>query len=288
MLPTVGTWLDRALATIESAPTWVWLVAGAVAGVVILWWLSRRPWRGPRTRYPVVLAHGLFGFGSLGFGPIKQDYFRGVADHLRDLGLTVHHPRVPLVATVPDRAEALAAAVRALPPGRVNIIAHSMGGLDARYAISTLGLADRVASLTTVGTPHRGTPVADAGTSLLGGALTRKVLEGVGMKSLFDFTSERMETFNREVKNARGVRYGCVISAVRTQDPVHKLLRPTRAFLDKKQLNSDGMVPVKSQRWGRVLARIRADHWAEIGWSAGADAPRLYEKLARKLRARGC
>ena len=43
-------------------------------------------------------------------------------------------------------AEALAAAVRALPAGRVNIIAHSMGGLDARYAISKLGLGNRVAS----------------------------------------------------------------------------------------------------------------------------------------------
>lgn len=45
---------------------------------------------------------------------------------------------------------------------RLNIIAHSMGGLDARYyAISWLGLAERVASLTTIGIPHLGTPLAD-------------------------------------------------------------------------------------------------------------------------------
>ena len=44
---------------------------------------------------------------------------------------------------------------------KVNIVAHSKGGLDARYAITHLGLADRVASLTTINTPHRGCKFAD-------------------------------------------------------------------------------------------------------------------------------
>ena len=39
---------------------------------------------------------------------------------------------------------------------KVNIIAHSKGGLDSRWAISKLGLAPHVASLTTINTPHRG------------------------------------------------------------------------------------------------------------------------------------
>lgn len=39
--------------------------------------------------------------------------------------------------------------------GKVNIIAHSKGGLDSRYAISNLGAAPMVASLTTINTPHR-------------------------------------------------------------------------------------------------------------------------------------
>ncbi|MCQ5134484.1 esterase/lipase family protein, partial [Coprococcus eutactus] len=40
--------------------------------------------------------------------------------------------------------------------GKVNLIAHSKGGLDSRYAISMLGMAPYVASLTTINTPHRG------------------------------------------------------------------------------------------------------------------------------------
>ncbi|MCL1974989.1 MAG: hypothetical protein FWG61_02345 [Firmicutes bacterium] len=44
---------------------------------------------------------------------------------------------------------------------RVNIIAHSKGGLDARYMISSLGMADKIASLTTIATPHHGSRTID-------------------------------------------------------------------------------------------------------------------------------
>ena len=44
---------------------------------------------------------------------------------------------------------------------KVNIIAHSKGGLDARCLISSLGMADKVASLTTIATPHHGSRTID-------------------------------------------------------------------------------------------------------------------------------
>ena len=44
---------------------------------------------------------------------------------------------------------------------RVLIVAHSMGGLDARYMISRMGMEDHVAALLTITTPHRGSPYAD-------------------------------------------------------------------------------------------------------------------------------
>ena len=47
--------------------------------------------------------------------------------------------------------------------GPVHILAHSLGGLDSRYMISKLDMAERVLSLTTLGTPHRGTTFADWG-----------------------------------------------------------------------------------------------------------------------------
>ena len=111
----------------------------------------------PRPRHPLVLVHGYFGFDSIGALKIKQEYFRGVRGRLEALGHQVYLARVAPAAGVRRRAAELAEQVRRLPCERVNIIAHSMGGVDARYAISKLGLDERVASLLTIGTPHRGT-----------------------------------------------------------------------------------------------------------------------------------
>ena len=44
---------------------------------------------------------------------------------------------------------------------KVNIIAHSKGGLDSRYAISKLGMDEYVASLVMINTPNAGCEFAD-------------------------------------------------------------------------------------------------------------------------------
>src|SRR5262249_30589798 len=89
----------------------------------------------PIPRYPIVLAHGLFGFDAIEIGARTHEYFRGIPDRLRGLGVIVHAFRVDPTRGVASRARQLADHVRAMAAPRVNIIAHSMGGLDARYAI---------------------------------------------------------------------------------------------------------------------------------------------------------
>src|SRR5205814_1162022 len=80
-------------------------------------------------------------------------------------GHVVRRAVVPPFGTVAIRAKALAAAIVGVlaetHAAKVNIVAHSMGGLDAREVISVLGYGDRVASLTTISTPHRGSHIAD-------------------------------------------------------------------------------------------------------------------------------
>ena len=251
--------------------------------------LRRKPWRGAKTRYPIVLAHGVMGYGELGFGKNRLSYFRGVGEHLKSRGVVVYQPQVPRTATVAERARALADYVEALEEPTVNIVAHSMGGLDARYAISKLNLAPRVASLTTIGTPHHGTPLADISAELFGGKFgLRGLLTGVGLGAFYDLTTSKQIAFNRDVPNVNGIWYGCVIGDVDPQKAtLHPLLGPAAKFLRERVGRNDGLVPCKSQRWGRVLARIHADHWGEIGWSGGFDAPHFYERIAKKLRARG-
>jgi triacylglycerol lipase len=203
------------------------------------------------------------------------------------IGAEVHRPRVASAASIALRAEELARLVRMIPAKKVNVIAHSMGGLDARYAIAKLGLADRVASLITIGTPHRGTPVADLG-ARLSDLLRLKSLLGrvVDVDCFYDLTTERMERFNREIVDASGVMYGSVIARIE-RARAHRLLWATHVYLSERSGDNDGMVPLASQRWGEVWKEIDADHWAQIGWSGGFDALAMYEELLRELRGRG-
>ena len=272
---------------------------GSLTAAGVLLWLRRHRWlrrvrlaRGrAQPRYPVILLHGLLGFDELEIGPARHEYFRGVTQRLRRAGIEVHRPRVAGAASVAVRAQQLARRIEELSDKRVNIIAHSMGGLDARYAVARLGLSERVASLTTVATPHRGTPLADLGTRVLGEKLgLRKVLAtaGVNIQAFYDITTARMAAFNEAVEDARGVSYASVLaSASRSNGNVNLLLRPTHRYLLARGGPNDGLVPVASQVWGEVLAQIEADHWAQIGWSRDFDAAAFYEELMRELRARG-
>jgi triacylglycerol lipase len=266
----------------------------ALLGAVLL----RRRWRARRVprrlgraapRYPVVLAHGLLGFDEIRVGGRSHDYFRGVRARLAADGAEVHRPCVARTAAIAARAGELAAFIRALPDRRVNVVAHSMGGLDARYAISRLGLGRKVASLTTIGTPHLGTPIADLGAGLAGRARLLAALSAVGLdvSAFQDLTTERMAAFNAAVPDLRGVAYGSVVGVAGGAREVNPLLLPTWLWLSERAGESDGVVPAASQRWGEVVRTIAADHWAQIGWSKGFDAVEFYAELLRELRGRG-
>jgi triacylglycerol lipase len=227
----------------------------------------------------------MFGFDQIELAGKRHVYFRGVPERLKSMGIQVHRPRVPPVASIGARAEKLAAAVRALPAGKVNLIAHSMGGLDARYAVARLGLAERVASLTTIATPHHGTPLASLGITLLRGL--RPVFETfVDFEGFHDVTAERMTAFNRDVPDAAGVAYASVIGRSQGGN-MNPLLWASYAYLSQCAGENDGIVPTASQRWAEVVREVEADHWAQVGWSRSFDAPALYEDLARELRGRG-
>jgi triacylglycerol lipase len=235
--------------------------------------------RAPRLRHPVVLAHGAFGFDEIALAGRRHHYFRNIAERLGQLGASFHHPRVPPAASVSLRAEKLVELVRELPGDRVNVIAHSMGGLDARFAIARLGLADRVASLVTIGAPHFGTPIA-------GLRLSRAAARILHIAALGDLTPQALERFNHEVPDANGVAYCSVIgwSDLKHTNP---LLWPTHAYLSAHAGANDGLVPASSQRWGTVLREVHADHWAQVGWSLRFDAVALYEEILRELAALG-
>ncbi len=287
--------------------TFVSLLVVAALVVAVLWRMQRAasritieptdfsgvtPIPGPIMRgppLPVVLVHGFFGFDRIGVPGVKLDYFRGIINHLATLGCHAHAVRLPAAASVPERARILVEKITALPHDRVDIIAHSLGGLDARYALAHLGLATKVRALVTIGTPHRGTPLADLAT---GGPLklARKAVAVIGMpmQGIDWLSTTASQRFNEQVRDAPGVRYACVVGGVR--DPKTKLplaLSPVHAYLRHVAGANDGIVPIASQYWGETLAEIEADHWQQVGWRATKrgtfDALGMYAYIVSRL-----
>ncbi len=251
-------------------------------------WLRPTPPLLPRPgpRYPVVLAHGFMGFDAWG----RNEYFRGVARRLRRMGIEVHTLRVAPFASVETRARQLASQIDALDCKRVNIVAHSMGGLDARFAIAELSLGKKVCSLTTIGTPHRGTPLANAGSMFMPGHVLRPMMSilGADPDAVRDLTTRRMMQFNRRVIDRKTVDYtSYVASPLDGIRNVNAFLVPSFLVLKRVAGDNDGLVPADSQPWGDVLGEIDADHLAQIGWAPGFDCAGFYESLVRELRGRG-
>jgi triacylglycerol esterase/lipase EstA (alpha/beta hydrolase family) len=111
---------------------------------------------------PIVLAHGYLGFGAL--GPLA--YFNKVAQIFAQLGAReVHATDVSPKGSISQRASQLAEQIRQyVPNDKVHVVAHSMGGLDARFLIGSGKGREMIATLTTLGTPFRGTLAADVAT----------------------------------------------------------------------------------------------------------------------------
>ncbi|KAJ1723308.1 hypothetical protein LPJ61_005839 [Coemansia biformis] len=117
-------------------------------------------------RNPVVLCHGLYGFDVKGpekLPMLQVHYWRGIREALENIGARVVVARVSGTGGVRERAHQLDSLLASrLESANVNIIGHSMGGLDARYLITHISPKSyTVASLTTVCTPHRGSPFMD-------------------------------------------------------------------------------------------------------------------------------
>jgi triacylglycerol lipase len=249
----------------------------------------------PRLRCPIVLVHGLFGFDRIRFGPwVKIDYFHGLPQALEATGNRVLAARLHPTRGIAARAEELRAFIDKHSSSEpVHILAHSMGGLDARFMISRLGMASRVRSLTTLGTPHRGSPFADW-------ALPRLVPLVAPLFDFFylpreafnDLTVSSCRLFNEDTPNAPGVRYFSVAGNYRAQgfNPSWHLSAP---IVEQAEGPCDGIVSIASASWGDDCEVWEGDHISLINWSqpgsssVQGDRLPLYAKLLARLRDEG-
>lgn len=222
----------------------------------------------PRLDAPVVLVHGLCGYDRVtAFGRPLKDYFPGIREQLRAAGNRVLVPRLSCTQGVEARAGELKRYIlKNVPTGPVHLIGHSMGGLDSRFMISRLGMARRVRSLTTVGTPHRGSPVADWGVKRFSGLLVPFFrLLGLSTQAFLDLTSNVCARFNATVRDAPGVRYFSV-AGVCDGLWLGSGWRFPHALVSRSEGANDGVVSVASATWGEHTDVWSGDHLNLVNW----------------------
>lgn len=171
-----------------------------------------------KMKYPVLLVHGM------GFRDSKRlNYWGRIPAKLEESGCVVYYGNQDSNGTVESNGAFLAKRIKEIleetGAEKVNVVAHSKGGLDMRYAISSLQMSDYVASLTTISTPHHGSLTVDRLLKLPDFLV--KIAAGCGdiwMRICGDknpdtyavfriFTTQAAEEFNRKNPDAPGVYY---------------------------------------------------------------------------------
>lgn len=244
-------------------------------------------------------------------GILQFDYWRGIREALEQIGSTVLIAKVPAFGTIEERAIHLnkfinrqcdqlrkseskstiysnkrnkssddvsenATFENTNKPIKVNLIAHSMGGLDSRYLISKLKHNNyQVVSLTTISTPHHGSECANFIVDVIG---KRKYLSSICPKSVYELTTSSLAEFNKEIKDDPNVSYFSY--GARFNPRWFNVFKLTWEIMkyemklhshEERSLNTidnDGIVSVKSSKWGQYLGTLdEVDHLDLINWT---------------------
>ena len=261
-----------------------------------------------RTKYPIVLVHGIF-FRDWMF----INYWGRIPKELVRNGAEIYYGRQQSSNSVCKSAEELKENILKIINDtgceKVNIIAHSKGGLDSRYAISRLGLSQYVASLTTINTPHRGCKYVD----FLLDKIPEKFKNYVAKKynstfiklgdknpdflsGVTDLTAQKCSEFNKNVPDAEGVLYQSVTSKMKNMFSAGFPLNLGYVFAKTFDGENDGLVAVSSAKWGNFLGTITSE---KRGISHGDvvdltrtdirvyDVCEFYVEIVKKLKERG-
>ena len=265
---------------------------------------STREVEGNQLRYPVILVHGIIVHDR--WAPI--DFWGRIPDILRREGVKVYFGGTDAWGDYQSNAALLKETIdRVLEENqttRVNIIAHSKGGIDSRYLIWHYGYGDKVASLTTIGSPHRGAEVADLVYSrrLTHTDVSRRLLNLFGhiygdknpdiYSLLYQLTTEHMQEFNQLVILDEKVYFQSIYSSMLTsfEDPIFFF---SHFYILNVKGENDGLVSEASAAWGPNPRKIPGslshadlvDIRKEL--KRGVNIPQMYLDLIRNLAERG-
>ncbi len=219
-----------------------------------------------KTKYPILLVHGA------GFRDLKVPVYWGrIPNVLKSHGALVYFGEQDCWASVETNAHALCKRIDAIlketGAEKINIIAHSKGGLEARMAASSLGYGEKIASVTTIGTPHRGSKTftkflrAPRMVFSIAAFAVNNWIRLVGDKKpdfqrvCEEFAVSHMERFNAENPDVPGVFYQSVAGVMK--HPFSDINLSTACFvLNRIEGPNDGLVSAESATWGERCIRI--------------------------------
>ena len=270
---------------------------------------ARKEERVCATKYPVLLVHGVC------FRDFKHlNYWGRIPKELERNGATVYYGEHQSARPVICSAEELSARIRHitddLGAGKVNIIAHSKGGLDCRWAMRDPEIVARVASLTTVNTPHRGCEYADylftkispnvqqqVSTTYNNAAMLAGDTAPDFLAAMQDLTASACQNRDREMRTPEGVYCQSVGSILKRATHGKFPLIFTYQLVKEFDGPNDGLVGWESFQWGERYQLLEStgkrgiSHGDVIDMNRenipGFDVREFYVGLVSDLRERG-
>lgn len=260
-----------------------------------------------KTKHPVFFCHGFGAIGSL----VKPSPLHDPCMMMRERGIVSFAPNIVPYAAIETRAKNWERLINQVCDqyeiDKLNVVAHSMGGLDMRFALAHLDIADRIVSLTTVATPHRGTYLADL-VLKTPEILTERIGEVAdwlgnnvypkeksdAVSSVEQLTREYVQqTFNHETPDPDDIPIFSYAAAVGkgtnySLNPIFKF--QNSQIFDQEGIN-DSFVSVESATWGEFLGTVNISHMHQINVQVSKDARPRYNDfwigLVKKLGEMG-
>lgn len=263
-----------------------------------------------KTKYPILMVHGIF-FRDNG----HFEYWGRIPDELQRNGATIYYGNQPSAASVPECAQILAKRIKEITQEtgceKVNIIAHSKGGLDCRYAMAFCGATPYVASLTTISTPHRGSLFADYLLEKVSQKNQKRICNAYNktmnrmgepeadlISAAQQLTTEYCTALDEQMPTPKDVLCQSFGSKLLIPRKGHFPLNFTGAVMTKKiSQSNDGLVCEDSFSWGNRYTLLKPD--SSIGLSHGDvtdfsrynhpdfDVREFYVQLVSELKDHG-
>ena len=224
-----------------------------------------------KTKYPILLVHGVFFRDSE-----RLNYWGRIPKELIKNGATIYYGNHNSANSVENSALELEKRIKEIIKEtgceKVNVIAHSKGGLDTRTAIANTDVYKYIASLTTINTPHYGCEFADyflnkipVKTQNTIANKYNKIATKLGdinpdfISAIYDLTSTKCKERNEIIKDNPNIYYqsvGSILSHATSGKFPLNFTYPIVKYFDGK---NDGLVGINSFFWGEKYALVKND-----------------------------